>query len=124
MEGLKRRRKIKILKEGEDLRLASIHWTPEGEEILYLEEIRPAKGFGRWIYCKYCYKSVKPMLSGINQIVCSECGSGLTPDFFSEKSLRKWLESVRFEDGDAFSKLMEEDRNTEEGKKWIKRHKL
>jgi hypothetical protein len=33
---------------------------------------------GRWIYCKYCYKNVKPRLGGDYSIVlCSECGYGL-----------------------------------------------
>jgi len=36
------------------------------------------KGAGRWIYCKYCYKNVLPVIDepeGL--IVCSECGYGL-----------------------------------------------
>ena len=48
---------------------------------------------GRWIYCKYCYKSVKPELGGIYQIVCPECNSGLTPDFASAKGLETYLET-------------------------------
>lgn len=29
---------------------------------------------GRWIYCKYCHKMVKPELGGIYQVLCSEYG--------------------------------------------------
>ena len=76
-----------------------------------LEPVRSARGFGRWIYCKYCYKNVKPMLSGINQLVCSECGSGLTPDFFLRKNLERWLE------GDKSAE--EDDRNSREAKEWL-----
>ena len=57
-----------------------------------MEKVRPAKGFGRWVYCKYCGKNVRPMLSGINQIVCSECGYGLTPDFLKLENLKRWME--------------------------------
>lgn len=43
-------------------------------------------GYGRWIYCKYCYKNVRPaileeLLEGkrYRMIVCNECNSCLTP---------------------------------------------
>jgi len=50
-------------------------------------------GFGRWMYCKYCYKNTRPLCSFENlasitdgelegifvQAVCGECGAGLTP---------------------------------------------
>ena len=52
---------------------------------------------GRWIYCKYCYKSVKPELGGIYQVVCSECGYGLTPDFYSKKALKAYLNGMDME---------------------------
>lgn len=74
-----------------NLRISGSIFEPNEPEKIFLEPIRPAKGFGRWIYCKYCYKNVKPMLSGINQVVCSKCGSGLTPDFFSMENLKRWL---------------------------------
>lgn len=42
-------------------------------------------GWGRWVYCKYCYRNVAPYDlreeskdSGITRLcVCSECGGGL-----------------------------------------------
>ena len=48
----------------------------------------PRKGLGRWIYCKYCHKSVTPAYFEEEtihadkrvvdaMITCSECGSGL-----------------------------------------------
>jgi hypothetical protein len=54
-----------------------------GEE---LTDIRSG-GFGRWMYCKYCYKDVCPVASHENvsssgatrQALCSECGAGLSP---------------------------------------------
>lgn len=94
-----------------DLRVGGSIIRPDGVEEISLEHVRPTKGFGRWIYCKYCYKNVKPMLSGINQIVCSECGSGLTPDFFSLERLKRWLAG----DGSA----RDEDRNSPEAKAFI-----
>ena len=42
-------------------------------------------GAGRWMYCKYCYKTVRPIRLLENvfgetaMVVCSECGAGLTP---------------------------------------------
>jgi hypothetical protein len=46
---------------------------------------------GRWVECKYCYKNVKPELGGIYQLICSECGAGLTPDFHTPKALERYL---------------------------------
>lgn len=34
--------------------------------------------FGRWMYCKYCYKNVRPIPNYLEGIVeCSECGAGI-----------------------------------------------
>jgi len=71
---------------------------PDGPAATYLEPVRDAKGYGRWIYCKYCYKSVNPQLSGVHQIVCSVCGSGLTPDFLVESNLKMWLKTGEFDE--------------------------
>lgn len=98
-----------------EVRVAGSTIHPDRTEEMILEPVRPAKGFGRWIYCKYCYKNVKPMLSGINQIVCSQCGSGLTPDFFSIDNLRRWLA------GD--DSALEKDRNSNEAKVWLEKAK-
>jgi hypothetical protein len=44
----------------------------------------PSFGFGRWKYCNYCYKNVRPLtliedVFGLTRMaVCSECGAGLT----------------------------------------------
>jgi hypothetical protein len=51
-----------------------------------LTGVRPG-GYGRWMYCKYCYKNVRPVASyedvepvgETRQALCSECGAGLTP---------------------------------------------
>jgi hypothetical protein len=51
---------------------------------------------GRWIYCKYCYKNVKPSIGSIYQIVCPECGCGLTPDFFSPEGLQYYLNTGNY----------------------------
>lgn len=99
-------------KSVKEVRVAGISSHNEIEEMM-LEPVRPAKGFGRWIYCKYCYKNVKPMLSGINQLVCSKCGCGLTPDFFLMENLKRWLK------GD--ESALDEDRESEASKAWVKK---
>jgi hypothetical protein len=51
-----------------------------------LTDVRPG-GFGRWMYCGYCYKNVCPVASyedvppvgPTRQALCPECGAGLTP---------------------------------------------
>jgi hypothetical protein len=96
-----------------ETRVAGKTIYPDGKVEMILEKARPAKGFGRWIYCKYCYKKVNPMLSGINQIICSKCGSSLTPDFFSSENLVKWFE------GDETA--LKKDLETPEAKKWLKK---
>ncbi len=48
----------------------------------------PVKGYGRWIYCKYCYKNVQPyyleeeldiVVKSVKQVIigCPICTSGL-----------------------------------------------
>lgn len=83
----------------------------------YIDVVKhDVKGLGRWMYCKYCYKSVKPSLSGINQAVCSECGAGLSPDFFRFDNLLKWLKT-----GD--SNLIKIDHESKEAKDWLEQQK-
>ena len=65
--------------------------VPNSYPIAHVEKVTKAKGLGIWIYCKYCYKHVLPKLSGRYQVVCSKCGSGLTPDFNTFEELVKWL---------------------------------
>lgn len=60
---------------------------------------------GRWIYCKYCHKTVKPQLGSVYQVLCPECGYGLTPDFASAKALEIY---VKTEDYDLAMKCDEE----------------
>ena len=60
---------------------------------------------GRWIYCKYCYQNVKPLLGGVYQVICPKCGYGLTPDFFSAQGLEVYIKT---KDYDAASKCKEE----------------
>jgi hypothetical protein len=68
---------------------------PNGMETVTYEEARDLRKegikAGRWIYCKYCYASTKPLLCGIFQIVCSRCGYGLTPDCETAEALQKFL---------------------------------
>ena len=60
---------------------------PGGIHDVVTEQVSRARGYGRWMYCKYCYKHVLPAISRPNiqtglmsrQIVCSECGCGLAP---------------------------------------------
>jgi len=80
---------------------------------LFIEKVRKTKGIGRWIYCKYCYKNVQPLLGGINQIVCSECGYALTPDFFTFRALQRYLA------GENYETIMKDDMNSEEAKIWL-----
>jgi len=83
-----------------------------GKHEVLVEPVRDIKGLGRWVYCKYCYKNVLPKLSGLNQVVCSKCGYGLTPDFFSFRALKRFLA------GDDYDEIWEEDRRSKEAKKW------
>lgn len=78
---------------------------------------------GRWIWCKYCQaglfgKNVKPELGGVYQVICSECGSGLTPDFFSEEGLMEYLKSG---DYDKASNVKEEKTARRIGIKMLKK---
>jgi hypothetical protein len=85
------------VKEMNEYRISGGILAPNGTAVARIEKVRKAKGLGRWIYCKYCYKCVLPMLSGIYQVVCSECGAGLTPDFFNYEDLIRWLKEKRKE---------------------------
>jgi hypothetical protein len=80
---------------------------------MFVEKVRDVQGLGRWIYCKYCCKNVKPKLSGQNQVVCSICGYALTPDFFSFKALKHFLAHRDYD------KAMRIDRMSEERRRWF-----
>jgi len=67
-------------------------YFPDGRIEKDYIEIRPAKDFGLF-YCKYCKKLVKPVLSGVWQIVCSNCGCGITPDFLTEEELKFFIKT-------------------------------
>lgn len=75
----------------------------------------PHKGLGRWVDCKYCYKNVLPLLGGVNQVVCSQCGYGLTPDFFVFENLLAWLNGEDRTD---------EDMNSQEAANWFSARRL
>lgn len=52
---------------------------------------------GRWVYCKYCYKSVRPQLHLLDGLVrCSECGYGLAPldKVIEAGSYEKWYDEL------------------------------
>ena len=79
-----------------------ISWTISmgGVEKRFWSRMVPARGLGRWFYCKYCDRTVRPWLGSVNQIVCPECGYGLTPDFHTFQELREYLKELR-EEADA-----------------------
>ncbi|MFW9972264.1 MAG: hypothetical protein ACFFDF_18915 [Candidatus Odinarchaeota archaeon] len=56
-------------------------------EISY-QLVRSAEDLLLKIDCKYCKKSVKPIVTGVWQIVCSECEYRLTHDFFTKEQLK------------------------------------
>lgn len=66
---------------------------PDGTTEISYEPVRSAEELMLQIDCKYCKKLVKPILSGVWQIICSECGYGLTPDFITEEELKYYLET-------------------------------
>lgn len=80
--------------------------TIDGKTTEHYYPVKPKKGLraGRWIYCKYCHKNVTPTLSSANQICCSECDYGLTPDFVKMESLQLWLDGKEDEALDQDSK--------------------
>jgi len=37
-----------------------------------------SRGFGRWTYCKYCYKNVRPVPDYVEcVVVCDSCGAAM-----------------------------------------------
>lgn len=50
---------------------------------------------GRWFYCKYCYKSIRPEI-GDGVVICPDCGYGLAPLDAVRKagSLQVWYEGI------------------------------
>lgn len=50
---------------------------------------------GRWFYCKYCYKNIRPEI-GDGVVVCPECNYGLAPLEEVQKagSLKVWYEGI------------------------------
>lgn len=75
--------------------VGSLHLPRSSETKYVYDEVRCARGVGRrWVYCKYCYKNVTPMLGGRFQIVCSECDYALSPDFETLDELRTWLDQA------------------------------
>lgn len=52
---------------------------------------------GRWAYCKYCYKNVRPKLDFDQSLIrCPKCGAGLAPldQVIEAGSYQKWHEKV------------------------------
>jgi len=96
-------------------RVAFTIMRPNSPEELRIEPVYETKGLGHWIYCKYCYENVLPVLGGINQVVCSKCGYGLSPDFFTFKALKEWVNPKADTD---FDQLMKEDEQSDEAKRW------
>ncbi len=65
-------------------------YEPGGRVTTWRNPIRRAEGFGRWVYCKYCHRKVRPVFGGQNQVTCGKCGAGLSRDFFNLECLRRW----------------------------------
>lgn len=109
-----------------NIRVSSSLYKPGGREEHLVEVVKhDVKGLGRWIYCKYCYKSVKPSLSGINQVVCSECGAGLTPDFFKWENLQRYLKTMNKDTtNDNWESIIKDDMSSKEAKEWLEERKL
>ncbi len=117
----------------------SLH-EPGGRVTIWMNPIRRAKGFGRWVYCKYCYGKQRPVLGGQNQITCGKCGAGLSRDFFNLDCLKRWWpiwlkvmeESVYDESKGKFVHPMDaalraiedEDEHSPEAMAWYKSHHL
>jgi hypothetical protein len=99
-----------------EIRIAGEFISPNKHKF-FAELTRDSKGIGRWIYCKYCYKNVKPQLSGVNQVICSVCNSGLTPDFFKFENLLRYLK------GGDYEIIRKDDMQSNEYKEWMKLHK-
>lgn len=52
---------------------------------------------GRWFYCKYCYKNIRPLANSLEGIVvCPECNYGLAPleAVIEAGSLQAWYEQI------------------------------
>ncbi len=52
---------------------------------------------GRWVYCKYCYRNVRPGIHPDGSIVvCTECYHGLAPvdEVISAGSYQRWKEEL------------------------------
>lgn len=52
---------------------------------------------GRWVYCKYCYRNVKPELSVLDDLIkCGNCGAGLAPlrNVIEAGSYKHWYEGI------------------------------
>lgn len=46
---------------------------------------------GRWMYCKYCYKDIKPVVNWYDGLVeCSECDAGLYP-LYDQEDIESWI---------------------------------
>jgi hypothetical protein len=57
----------------------------------YKDRVKP----GRWIYCKYCYKNRKPIVSWYPDflIKCSKCNYGLWP-LQDEEMIEEWITNI------------------------------
>ncbi len=117
------------------VRVSGILYTPGKGRRTSTEVIRRARGFGRWVYCKYCGRNVRPALGGIYQVVCYTCGSGLSPDFFRLQDLKRywplWKEyasiwtpdhkSAREKDlRRQMNAIIETDENSDRAKEWLR----
>lgn len=84
MQGSNKEFRVTIKKEGDD-EIMGIN--TQGVELKLK--------IGRWVYCKYCYKSVKPIIDdGEGLVICSKCGQGLAPldEVIKAGSYDKWYQ--------------------------------
>lgn len=74
---------------------------------------------GRWVYCKYCYKCVLPIVNYDEGLVqCSECSSGLArlDAVIKAGSYKKWWNELYKDYYERHKDFIEERRKLDEDK--------
>jgi hypothetical protein len=76
-----------IIIPGQAVRYPALDPTTPGR--CEIRRVHSSDGVGRWVYCKYCYKNVRPVVMmeelppaanwpPSEMILCAECSAGLT----------------------------------------------
>ena len=83
---------------------------PSGKTTVWIEEpwLSDRVKLGRWTHCKYCYKEVLPALGTQSpwQVICSECGAGMSPYFSTPERLQRYWGG----DDTAYDEELEQER--------------